>query len=137
MESRKSIDNKEPLMLLLANNYERNFGDRALGLNSTAKVGKFSYMRNGAAMLYVPSGREGTLVVTVEPRDESGYDVMIEEIRDRLSKGELGNNVNIESNGKLITLTSKLSGEDKPILKTIVRYGSEFWLNAKFNNVEL
>ena len=85
----------------------------------------------------MPSGIEGDLVVTLEPRAEGDYQNMVIEIENRLASGELGSNVAITTDGKLITLTSRISKEDAPTLKTIARYSGEFWLNTRINGMEL
>ena len=130
--SQRLVDKKEPDILLFGYDYERNFGERALGL-ATNTTGNFSYLRNGAAMLYLPSGNEGSLQVTLEPRDENSYEGMVKEVGDRLKKGEMGSNVAMATDGIFIMLTSKVAAEDKPTLRTIARYGNEFWLNVRLN----
>lgn len=134
--SQKLVDKREPDILLMGYDYQRNFGERAIDLASK-RVGKFSYMRHGAAMLYLPTGKKGLLVVTLEPRDEKSYVDMLKEIKNRLENGELGSDVTMGTDGKFITLTSKVASEDKPVLKTIARYDGEFWLNVRLQEKEL
>ncbi len=135
-KSERLADKKDPDILLFAHDYERNFGERIVDV-TTAKTGKFSYLRNGAAMLYLPSGREGSLEVTLEPRDEKNYDAMVKEVRERLEKGEMSSNVSMEADGKFVRLKSKVAAEGKQTLHTIARYSNEFWLNVTVNGKDL
>jgi hypothetical protein len=134
--SEKLIDKKLPDILLSGSDYERNFGERDVDLAAEKKA-MFSFMRNGSATLYLPAGSQGALMVTLEPRGEKDYGMMLKEIMRRLNMGEMGGHVDVETDGKFIRLKSAVIAENQPSLKLIARYSGEFWLNVKLNGKDL
>ena len=123
-------------ILLFGDDYQRNFGERDLGSFSDGKA-QFSYIRNGAAMMYIPAGTTGELQVILEPRDSKNYVDLVESIDQQVKKGEISANVSILKDGRFVIVTSTISEQNSSNLKTIARYGNEYWISIKFNNVPL
>jgi hypothetical protein len=97
----------------------------------------FSYLRNGSAMLFIPSFHEGNLEVTFESRIEGKHSEMLSEISQYKSNGYFGELVRLEKDGDLITLVSKITKVDHQRLINIARFKGEFWLNVRFNDTDL
>ena len=122
---------KDPKLLLFADDYNRNV-DRALTKTRTS-----SYLRNGAAMLYLPEGMDGNIEVIMEPRAENNKQKMAAEIRDRLEDGEFGGEVVVNDKGKQITLNISVASSEESRLRTIARYSGEFWLSVMLDGKQL
>jgi hypothetical protein len=135
-QSERLIDFKSPRVLLFAHDYEQDFGEREID-SKINKVGIFSYLRFGAAMLYLPEGSNGNLEVIMEPREANDYQKMAAEIQDRLKSGELGGDVVVNANGKQITLNISVATSEEPRLCTIARYSGEFWLSVMLDGKQL
>ena len=131
----KLTQQKKPKILLFADNYEQNFGERKL--KDPLMVGIFSYLRNGAAMLYLPAESSGELEVALEPREQNDYKSLVREIKKRIQNNEFGEEVEMETTEKFVVLKYHLVSNTSPTLITIARYSSEFWLNAQFNGEDL
>jgi hypothetical protein len=128
-KSERLIDSTDPKVLLFGHDYERNFGERDVDRGPT-KTRVFSYLRNGAAMLYLPSGISGSLEVVLEPRELNGYEEMVAEIQARLNNEEIEQGVAMNQYGKQVTLTTLITAIDEPRLIRIARYSGEFWLSV-------
>jgi hypothetical protein len=135
-QAEKLIDLKDPMVLLFGHDYERNFGERDVD-RGAAKASTFSYLRNGVAVLYVPEGNYDRLEVIMEPRDAINYEEMALEIESRLKSGEFGADVVVNANGKQITLNMSVVSSGEPRLRTIARYGGEFWLSVLLDGKQL
>lgn len=135
-QSERLIDFKSPRVLLFAHDYEQDFGEREID-SKINKVGIFSYLRFGAAMLYLPEGSNGNLEVIMEPREANDYQKMAAEIQDRLKSGELGGDVVVNANGKQITLNISVATSEEPRLCTIARYNGKFWLSVMLDGKQL
>ena len=131
----KLTDQKKPKILLFADNYKQNFGKRKLKEPLPEKM--FSYLRNGAAMLYLPAEFSGKLEVTLEPKDQNDYEFLAREIKERMRNKEFGKGVKIKTTGKFVLLNYNLVFNSVPALITIARYSSEFWFNAQVNGKDL
>ena len=135
-KAKRLIDQKQPKILLFADQYEENFGKQLLENFSTKRT--FSYLRNGAAMLYLPAKSSGKLEVTLVPINKKNYASLLEkEISLRAKNYEFGKEVIIKKVGKLIILKYDLLPHKKPNLLTIARFSSEFWLNVQLNGKDL
>ncbi len=134
--SERLMYQQEPYLLLSAHNYERSLEERVVHLQS-GQTGRFSYLRNGVASLYVPSGKGGQLEVTLEPRDRKDYTEMVKNIEDQLAAGKLSGVLALKKDGTLLRLTYRILVQGQPILKRIAHYSGEFWLNVKLNGEDL
>jgi hypothetical protein len=126
-----------PSIILFGNNYERNASDRSLSLEDTSHA-KFSYLRNGSAMFYIPQGFNGDLTITLEPNNFQDYQKMFNELKEENYTLKIeGVSQSVKGDGKMISFKYHFSAESKGRFMTIIRYKGEFWLNAHFNGVYL
>jgi len=135
-KANKLIDMKDPVVLLFAHDYERDFEERDVNLGAIKKQ-TFSYLRHGAAMLYLPSGVGGDLQIILEPRDANGYEEMVSEIQTRLNTEEIDQGLAISQDGKQVMLTASITAIDEPRLIRIARYSGEFWLSVVLDGKQL
>tara|TARA_Y100001936_G_scaffold110128_1_gene108248 strand:+ start:1285 stop:3729 length:2445 start_codon:yes stop_codon:yes gene_type:complete len=135
-KAKRLTHQKKPKILLFADQYEKNFRKQLLENFTTKRA--FSYLRNGAAMLYLPAKSSGKLVVTLAPINNKNYASLLEkEISLRAKNHEFGKGVIIKKVGKHIILKYDLLPLKKPSLLTIARFSSEFWLNVQLNEKDL
>lgn len=135
-KAEKLLEQRIPKLLLFADDYERNFGQKQLIKNDIVPM-TVSYLRNGTAMLFVPQNVGGNLEVIMQPRDEIQYVKMLQEITTRLKNGEFGKNVALTSDGLNIKLAYKLAVMHSSMLKLIAHSDKEYWLNVKLDNNEI
>lgn len=130
-KAEKLLDQHEAKTIMLANDYERNFDERALTKTSQEKA-MFSYMRNGSVMLFLPQG-DGDVNVTIQPQNMADYAGMLNEASAKAKNGEFGK-VNVSSDGENIYLNYHFVGNNEPSLKLIVYASQAFFVNVKLNN---
>lgn len=134
-KAERIIDKKNPSILLFGSDYEKNFGNRLL-TESSKKMGMFSFLMNGAAMIYLPDGN-GVIEAILQPRNKLDYSKMQKEISERLRKGEFSSHVNLTSDGQSIKLTYNFSKNKVASLKLITHFNGEYWLNVRHNHQEI
>ena len=131
------LDQKVPRTLLFADNYERNI--RKSPLNKPSDIRTFSYLKNGAAVLYHPTEIEGKIKVTITPKhnDKKAYEALVKDIRQRSAQNEFGKEVVISGNGEFVFFDYQLSAKKIPSLKVIAHSSSEYFINIQFNGKDL
>jgi len=131
------LDQKVPRILLFADNYERNI--RQSPLNKPSDVRTFSYLRNGAAVLYHPAEIKGKLKVTISPyhKDKKAYEDLVKDVRQRSAQNEFGKEVVISVNGSFVFFDYQLFAKKIPSLKVIAHSSSEYFVNIQFNGEDL
>jgi hypothetical protein len=134
--SERLIDLADARVLLFAHDYEQDFGERDVN-QGAVEAQTFSYLRHGAAMLYLPSGVGGDLQIILEPRDANGYEEMVSEIQTRLNTEEIDQGLAISQDGKQVMLTASITAIDEPRLIRIARYSGEFWLSVVLDGEQL
>jgi hypothetical protein len=135
-KARRLVERKSPGLLLFADDYERDYGERARSPDAH-DVGIFSYMRNGSAMVFLPAGEGGSVEVTLAPRDAADHGRLADEVSKRVAKGEFGSAVRMHDDGTFVTLSYSLPKEDGPRLATVARFSGEYWLNVRLDGKDL
>lgn len=120
---------REPTVHMFADVYERAFGERPRS-DQPGDKGMFSFLRNGAVMLYLPAGTRVAAEVIMEPREQSGFAALLAEVRDRVAKGQFPPG-ELSQDGKRITLRYALASGDAPALLRLANYGGEYWTNVR------
>ncbi len=134
--SERLVDKETVEPLFFGSDYERNFGERDIGFGATTRA-TFSYMRNGAILLFLPSGSKGRLQVTLEPRSIQDYEALVKEVTQQLKLGELTAKMEMKKDEKRVQLTADVPAQTSPSLMPIPRFSGEFWVNLTFNGKDL
>lgn len=137
-KAERLISHKSPGVYFFGDDYEAQFGikPRSGGKTDASDMGMFSYLRNGAAMIYLPPGGPYSVEVKVSPRDEKRYSEMVREISKRAAAGEFGATAAMGSDGQFVTLAYHYPLSDAFRLMPVAKYGDEFWFNARLAGQE-
>ena len=121
-------------LLLFADDYERDFGRKARSTRA-GDEGMFSYVRNGAAILYVPAGAAHEVEVTLMAREPSGQEPLVHELRRRIADREIA--ARLEEDAAHARLRQEIAAGTAPRLLTIARFGGEYWLNVRVDGKDI
>lgn len=137
-KAERLISRKSPGIYFFGDDYEAQFGikPRSGGKADASDVGMFSYLRNGAAMIYFPPGGPYSVEVKVSPRDEKRYSEMVKEISERVAAGEFGATAAMSADDQFVTLVYHYPPSDASRLMPVAKYGDEFWFNARLAGQE-
>jgi len=130
------LSGRSPRVYLFGDDYEESLATRPRGPDG-ADQGAFSYLRNGAAMLFLRAGDAASVEARIVPRDPARFAEMLAEVSQRMARGELARPVELEHDGTFVILRYRISAADAPRLLQVARYGGEFWLNVRLDGREL
>lgn len=125
-----------PALYMFGDDYERNHGERPRSAD-TRDVGMFSYLRNAAALLFLPPGAPIEVEVRLAPRDPAGYAPMLAEVSGRVQRGQFGQSARIEHGGGWISLRHSFAGSHTPRFVPIAQFSGEYWMNVRLDGKEL
>lgn len=128
-------DIRLPRVFYSGNDFELDFGKRPLGRDA-AEQGLFSYLRFGAAMLYVPPGSAGIVTARMEPRDIANHADMVKEVEQLIASGKIAPDSVVKDDGTVLTLTLKILPQKQSRLVTLARYSGEQWLNVDLHAIK-
>lgn len=134
-KSEKLSDQKSPLVMLFADDYNRNIRERKAS-KASENLEVFSYVRYGSAILYIPAGG-GVVEVAMQPDNDNSFKEMAKELMERKNNNEFGKNVILNSDGHTLKLIYTFLQKDTPTMQLIAFYKGDYWLNVKFNNIAL
>jgi hypothetical protein len=97
----------------------------------------FSYLRNAAALLFLPAGASVDVEVRLAPRDAAGYDAMLGEMSGRMERKQFGPSARMEHDGGWIALRQSFARSDAPRFVPIAQFSGEYWLNVRLDGKEL
>ena len=129
-KAQRLADSRAPMLLLSAHDFERDFGKRAVA-SGAAQQALFSYVRNGAGMVYVPPGVSGGVTARLEARNPADRPAMVKELEDAIASGRLPAGSRLHDDGNVVTLALSLEPAVTARLLTVARYTGEFWLNVE------
>jgi hypothetical protein len=127
---------KAPALYMFGDDYERNYGERPRSADGR-DVGMFSYLRNAAALLFLPPGAPFEVEVRLAPREPPGYAAMLAEVTGRMGRGQFGPSARMEHDGGWISLRHSFAASDVPRLVPIAQFSGEYWLNVRLDGEEL
>jgi hypothetical protein len=119
---------KEPTLHLFADNYEQDQGIRIRA--GTGDKARFSWLRNGAALVFLPPGRPYAVEATLLPTDAAHLPAMREDVSKRIAAGELAG-ARMEARGDSVALVYEGPAIDRPRMLRVAHYGGEYWLNVR------
>jgi hypothetical protein len=133
--AQRLITRRNPGVYLFADNYEQDRARHSRGRDG-GDWGTFSYVRNGSAMVFVPSGAAALIEVKLTPTDQAQFQRTVDEIAKRIADGELGG-LRMTQDGSLVTLKEELPESSAPRLVAVSRLSGEYWLNVRVNGKDV
>lgn len=129
-------ESKAPTMLYAGIDYEPFFGRRPRSAEKNDR-GWFTYIRSGAALMYIPAGIGHVVEVKLKPRAAEEYGRFLQEIEKRLEPATSHLKGAPETDGEFVTLRYNFPPGGSPTVFEIARYSGEYWLNARIDGKEL
>lgn len=152
-QSEKIINRRIPKVYFFGDTYEIDFmkeprendflkKSRCTGAAClTSDIGIFSFINNGAAMLYLPPGCPVEVELMLYPRNgllgSDNYKSMSSEIEGYIYSGQLPSPTKFQANGVNIYLQYHISSRKNATLIPIVRYSKDYWVNIRLDGREL
>ncbi|MCI0421881.1 MAG: hypothetical protein L0312_22065, partial [Acidobacteria bacterium] len=136
-EAERLADSVHPKLVLFAHDYEVLLRERSRSKDE-ADGGWFSYVRNGAGMLFFPANTEGyVLEVKMEPHGASTLSSMLTEMKDWARASLSDGSQTLEVSTRMITVSKRLEPSTQPQLLKLPKYWGEYWLNIRIDQKEL
>jgi len=144
-KAERLIDKNSPSLYFTGHNYEKNFGlqyrtNRLVPKPKTKDLGLFSYLRNGTALVYMPSGGPYDLQVKVVDKNETNLEkasLMANIILSKAKAGRFKSLRRMKQDGSMITMDYYFEKSDSPRLVLVARYDSEYWFSARLNGKDM
>ncbi|MEW5975399.1 MAG: hypothetical protein AB1898_06280 [Acidobacteriota bacterium] len=136
-KSQRLESNSTGKLILFGHDYEAFF-KLENRLEGNGEKGWFSYVRNGAGVLLVPSGPRHQLVeVLVKPRHPTQMKTMIAQLCEQPDSTlwDSPDETHVITDGALFVYTFDTVKQGR--LLKLPRYWDEYWLNVRINNLEL
>lgn len=123
-----------PALYLCADDYGQDLAQRPRP--GAGDRGRFSWLRNGSALVFLPAGRAYRIEATAVPADAAQLAAMRSQVAARVAAGELPGARSEERAGAVV-LAFDLPPSDQPRLQRVALYGGEYWLNLRVDGREL
>ena len=144
-KAKRVFRNKSPYIYFTAHSYERNFVSRprfnmAVLQSNNKDWGKFTYIRNGSAIIYLPPGGPYSVQIKLIPRHDDSFEeieVMSKGITKRAKAGEFPAIKNMSTHGYIITLNFNFEASPSPRVSLVSKYDKEYFFNARLNGKEM
>ncbi|MDO8811297.1 MAG: hypothetical protein Q7J38_04625 [Gallionella sp.] len=153
-KAERLINRKSPNLYFTGYDYQQDFGiERDFGIRPRSNrysvspsdpqsngEGRFSYVRNGTAMIYLPPGGPHHLEVKILNRDEGNFkefNSLADEIAEKVSSYEFGSIIFMDKRKHIITLYYYFQSSDVPRLSLVAKSSSEYWFNARLDGKEI
>ena len=144
-QAERLIFRKSPNLYFTGHGYQKNVGLKYRQNNFKPTFdpndqGLFSYLRNGTALIFLPSGGPYHLEVKVVHKDETNKtksDQMAEEIAEKAKAGEFPSLASMKQDGPVVTMEYLFEKSSTPRLSLVSRYDGEFWFSARLDGKDI